>query len=283
MIETYAFLAMFAVQILGLAVLHMVVLVKYFRALVAELPDEYFAPLTAEAGREAGTKWLATRYRAVQAVIAVVGILLLGWLFSYTGRPHWDADRLTMLSVVYFFLTFLPMPVYSVYALAFQGKASQHPPLEKKRTAVLQRRRLFDFVSPFAVSLAVAGYLLFVAFALYLRSKPVYIGLLTFVYGVTAVYMYWELYGYARKLAPDEPFDSHIHAIGVGLRNSVYTLIATVVFFSFTATVGMQDADRWVPFGIAGLFVINTLFACIWLDALTRKSEIAEFGASSVR
>ena len=43
---------------------------------------------------------------------------------------------------------------------------------EGKRKAILQRRGLFDFVSPFIVFLAVLSYFLFAAFVIYIRQHP---------------------------------------------------------------------------------------------------------------
>ena len=44
--------------------------------------------------------------------------------------------------------------------------------LEGKRKAVLQRRGLFEFVSPLVVVLAVLIYFLFVAYMVYLARNP---------------------------------------------------------------------------------------------------------------
>jgi len=275
MIEAYAFLAMFAVQVLAMSVLHMVGLIKYVRTKFAELPDEYFVKVRPGVDRNLRIERSVTRYRTAQAVIAVFGLLLLGWLFSYMRRPDWDVSTVSWLSVSYFLLTFLPITLVALCALApAYNKAIKSLPLDSKRKAVLQRRRLFDFVSPFAVSLAVAGYFLSVAFAIYVQSKPVWIGVLTLNHVLTAFYVYGELYGYARKWDPDATHASHVHMIGLGVRYSVYGCTAAVVFFSFAVAISTLDLDRWLPFGLSIFLVINALFGYMCFTTQPGKPEV---------
>ena len=86
MIEAYAFLAAFAVQILVLSVLIPAWCIRKVRVQVARLPAELLAQTV--------SGFLLTRYRALTLGLAVLGLLLLGWLFSDCGaRTGMEARR----------------------------------------------------------------------------------------------------------------------------------------------------------------------------------------------
>ncbi len=169
MIEAYAFLAMFTVQILLMSVLHPARLIKYCRAKLAEIPAEPYPQM--DAGVDLAilsTERFLTLYRAMNTGIAVLGVLLLGLMFSEVRLLDWDK-----MTAFYFLLQASPLlPSFTVIGLRFYMVHRISMP-EGKRKAVLQRRGLFDFVSPFAVFVAVATYFLFVAFMLYIEQNPI--------------------------------------------------------------------------------------------------------------
>ena len=115
--------------------------------------------------------------------------------------------------------------------------------LEGKRKAVLQRRGLFDFVSPFAVFVAVAIYFLFVAYMLYIAQNPnvgmgdsfISIGAVTLVYALSAFQVYKMLYG--KKLNPLETHAGHVHMISLAVKSAAYGCIVCVVFLSLIFTL----------------------------------------------
>jgi hypothetical protein len=89
------------------------------------------------------------------------------------------------------------------------SKEHKRPVPEAKRTALLQRRGLFDFISPRVVFLAVLSYLLFVAFVIYLQQDPVAgfigrinLGAVTLVYALNAFVLYRVLYGKNARRSP---------------------------------------------------------------------------------
>ena len=84
MIEAYAFLAAFTVQILVLSVLHPAWFTRDARAKgEAQLPGW---------DRKSRERFLSV-YRAVNAGIAVLGLVLLGWLFSLMRSTHGLGSR----------------------------------------------------------------------------------------------------------------------------------------------------------------------------------------------
>src|ERR1700722_9463212 len=163
MTEAYAFLAAFTVQILVVSVLQPAWLIKYARAKAeAQLPGW---------DRNSRERFL-TLYRAVNAGIAVLGLVLLGWLFNHMGSPNWDVGPVTRLLSGYVVVQILPFVLVSMVGAWVKRKALTRSPPEIKRTASLQRRGLFDFVSPSTVFLAVVGYFLFAAFMIYIQQHP---------------------------------------------------------------------------------------------------------------
>jgi hypothetical protein len=264
MIEAYAFLGAFAVQILATSVLYPAWFIRYLRARTKHLPVARLAQLYPGVDVAQAQERFLIRYRALNTGIAALGLLLLVWLFGYTQRPGWDSGPLKVLITVYFMVALMvPLGLVAWLGIRFNKDYRRRVP-EGKRTAVLQRRGLFDFISPFVVALAVLCYLLFVAFVIYIREHPFpgfaglfNIGGITLVYAVNALIVYMMLYGRNRN-----PLDTHaarLHAISVTVKSSVYSCIVIVVYLSLTFSLGMLDLRRWEPFVLSIFFVICAL------------------------
>ena len=189
MIEVYLFLAMFPVQILVMSVLYPVRLTRLIRTGLKNIPAERLAELYpgVDVG-QAHERFLA-RYRAANTVVAVLGLLLLGWFISYMQRPNWDEGAVGGMVTAYFLLQNFPIILIAWFTTRF-NKVHRRLLPEAKRKAILQRRGLFDFVSPFTVFLAILAYFQFVAFMFYVARHPfpgfggpfVNIGIVTLVY-----------------------------------------------------------------------------------------------------
>src|ERR1700691_4964911 len=91
MIATYAFLGMFTIQILTGSVVGPALFIRRVRADAASFPVERFTKLRFPGiDPKLSAERFATRQRALNTGIAVLGLLLLGWLFTYMRRPGWD-------------------------------------------------------------------------------------------------------------------------------------------------------------------------------------------------
>src|SRR4051794_19516432 len=110
MIEAYAFLAAFMVQMLVMSVLLPAWFIRYVRVRAANIPAERLAQLYPGVDLGHAQERFLAEYRALNTGVAVLGLLLLGWLFSYMRRPNWDEGRVAVLVTVYFLAAYsLPL------------------------------------------------------------------------------------------------------------------------------------------------------------------------------
>jgi hypothetical protein len=279
MTAAYAFLAAFTLQILVVSVLLPAWFIRYVRLQTTRLPAERLAQLYPDVDLPSFQERFLTQYRALVAGIAVLGLLLLGWLFSYMRRPDWDDGPVEILVTVHFLVAHMLPFAFLIWAgVRFNKKHKRSAP-EGKRTAILQRRGLFDFVSPSAVFVAVLSYFLFAAFVIYIRRHPFpgFAGLITLVavtliYAINAATVYWMLYG--RKSNPFETHAGRLHTIGLAVKSSVYSCIVIVVYLSFNFALRLLDLQRWEPFALSSFFVVCALVASMGYAAPLRKPEV---------
>jgi hypothetical protein len=274
MIEAYAFLAVFTVQILAMSVLCPSWFIRFVRAKTSDLLVERCAQLYPGVDLRLNLeRWLA-RYRVVNAIIALLGGLLLGWLFSYMQRADWDDGPVETLAGLYFMLQALPLVLVALIGLKYRGVLKKLR--EGKRTAVLQRRGLFDFVAPFTVFLAVLSYFLFAGLVIYINRDPfpgfagyINIGGVTLIYAMNAFGIYKQLYG--RKFDPAETHAHRLYAIGLGVKVYVYACIAVVAFLSLNFTLVLLDLQRWEPFAQSVYLTVCALLSFRGFTAPLRK------------
>jgi hypothetical protein len=276
MIEAYAFLAAFTVQILAMSAVYPAWFIRYCRVLATGIPAERLAQMYPDVDLSLAQEQFFTRIRALNAGIAVLGLLLLGWLFSYLRRPDWDDGPVEALVTAYYLLqVFLPLGLVAWVAVRFH-KMHGRPLLERKRKALLERRTLFDFVSPSIVLVAVVSYFLFGGFVIYIQQDPfqgfagplINIGCITLVYALNAFVVYTMLYG--KKANPFETHAGRVHTIGLAVKSSVYSCIVIVAYLSLNFTLGLLDWQRWEPFALSVFFVSVALLSSRGLTAPPR-------------
>lgn len=284
MIETYAFLAMFTLQILVASVLYPTWLVRYVRSRAASFPAERFAELFPGVDRSRSAERFATRYRALNTGIAMLGLVLLGWLFIYMQRPDSHEGAVQALATGYFLLQFAPLPFFMVIGHRYT-KLLRQSLAEGKRKALLQRRGLFDFVSPFVVSLAVLSYLVFAALVIYLRQHPfpgfgglLNIAIITLVYALNAFVAYQSLYG--RKRNPLMAHADRVRAIATVVKSVTWSCIAVTVYSSLNLILLLLRLRSWELFGLTSFFVICTLIASQGVRSQPSQPDADGFGSN---
>jgi hypothetical protein len=276
MIEAYAFIAAFALQILTVSVLYPAWFIRYVRVQAAQVPAERLAQLYPGVDLGRAQQRFLTQYRALNRGIAVLGLLLLVWLFTYMRRPDWNDGPVLVLVTVYFLVAqMLPLGLLVWLGVRF-NKKHKHASPEAKRKAILERRGLLDFVSPYAVFLAALCYFLFAAFVFYIRQHPflgfaglINIGGVTLVYALNAFVVYAVLYG--RNKNPLVTHATRLHAISVTVKSSVYSCIVIVVYLSLNLSLRLVDLQGWQPFALSIFYVVCALLAS--MGVMSRQQQ----------
>jgi len=289
MIESYAFSAAFAVQILAMSVLLPRRLIRYCRAWPAAYPDS-FEKMYPGIGHEVALDRYAlsmrrfgTLYLGANLLIAALGVLVLVWLFQQMQTTGWDEKFVVFRTLAYFLLQTVPLLILAVWGVWYMRKHNLSMP-EPKRKASLQRRGLFDFVSPSAVAVSVLAYVLFVAFVIYLwqrqisgRDALVWTGIITFVYALDGFSLYKKLYGKKNRLEPQE---GRADRMALGVKMTVYINITVVAFFFIMLAVTQLEMRNWMPCALSTFFVIITFFISRAV-AMPRKAEAHGIGPRS--
>ncbi len=288
MIEVYLFLAMFPVQILGMSVLYPVLFTRLIRTGLKNIPAERLAELYpgVDVG-QAHERFLA-RYRAANTVVAVLGLLLLGWFISYMQRPNWDEGAVGGMVTAYFMLQNFPIILIAWFTTRF-NKVHRRLLPEAKRKAILQRRGLFDFVSPFTVLLAILAYFQFVAFMFYVARHPfpgfggpfANIGIVSLGYILLGAFVMYLLYG--RKIDPLQTHADRMRMIRGVANFYAWMCILIPIFVSLTVARKLLDLETWGPFAGTVFFLILTLLNLRSLTAPPRQPEADGLGSSPVR
>ena len=278
MIEVYAFLAMFTVQILAMSVLFPSRLIKYSREQTMGVSEARLAQLYPGVDVAHIRERFLTKYRALTTTFAVLGLLLLFWLFSDAWHADWNENKAEALPTLYFFPAFmLPLLLSTRFVVMFN---KEHKLAERKRSASLKRRGLFDFVSPLTVFGAVLCYFLYAAFVIYIEQHPfpgfagsvINIGAITLVYAANAFALYVTLYG--KRCNPFETHAGRLHTIGMAVRGIVYSCIVITVFISLNHSLRLLDLKSWEPFALSIFFAIGAILASMGFAAPLRETDV---------
>lgn len=136
---------------------------------------------------------------------------------------------------------------------------------DQPRKAMLKRRGLFDFISPFTVFVTLACYPLFIGFLVLIERNPfpgfagvyVNIAVITALYIATACPVYMALYG--KRSSPVQSHSDRMRAIELMVKVSVYTCLAAVAFLSLNFTLALLDLQSWEPFAQSAFLVTCAL------------------------
>ena len=286
MIEIYLFLAAFPVQILAMSVLYPVRFGGLIRARLANIPAARLADLYPGVDLGHAHERFLAWYGVANTVVAVLGLVLLGWFVRHTQQPDWDPGAVGGLITAYFVLQNSPIILMAWFTTRF-NKVHRRSLPDGKRKANLQRRGLFDFVSPLTVVLASLSFLLFVAFNFYIAQDPfpgyagplVNIGIVALMYVLFAFAVYWVLY--LRKKDPLETHATRMRMIGGVVNCCAWMCILIPIFGSLSFAKKVLDVATWGPFAGTLCFVILGLLNLRFV-APPRQPEADGLGSSPV-
>jgi hypothetical protein len=274
MLEANALLAMFIVQIVLMTVAYPASLIRRFRESITQYPPEQFPQLYPPGSAASGQRTVSL-YRRLNTVVALGGLALLAWFFMYTRQPDWDDDTVNTLVVAYFLLQMTPLGYWCVTGAKQLNKLRNLFQAER-RTATLERRGLFDFVSPFVVFLTLLCYPLAVGLVIYVERDSsdafLFIGGITLAYAVVGLGVYASLYG---KRTPFQTHEDRMRAMATSVRASVYTCLVVVAYLALSLMLEMLDLQPWAPFAMSVYLVICGALA--WrsiLNAIPRQLKL---------
>jgi hypothetical protein len=282
MIEVNAFLAVFPLQILALSVLHPLWVGRYVRAKASDSSAERLSQLYPGVDFHATVERRLKSYLVLNTIIALLGVWLWVWSFNDMRSADWDDGASEVLRLAYFMLQLSPLLVLSWYAVKY-GKLLKKLP-QGKRTAVLQRRGLFDFVSPFAVFLAVFGYLLFVAYMFYIAQHPFpgFAGPLVNIFFVTLSGA-MQVFAVYKMLYGKKGLESHevrLYVIGLGVKACVYISILITLSLMLDFTLKLLDMPTWQPVAGSVHAVIFAILINMCFTLPPRRPEADGLGDS---
>jgi hypothetical protein len=265
MIEVYLFYAMFIAQVLMFSVLYPTTMIRSVHAAQARYPVER-SPLQDEQARMWLDGWLR-RYRHINTGVALVGLLLLALLFRYMQRHVWDDGDIGLLLTAYFVLQFVPTALFW-WQLAKRNKQLKELFRGERRTASLQRRRLFDFISPSVVGLTVLFYLLHAALAVYIDREPfphfagalVNVAITTLMCAGTALGVYRTVY--RRKSSPLLTHEDHLWEIEVTVKILVYGCMIAMLAMTLILILGKLDLESAKPLAQSAVHVVIGALMC---------------------
>jgi hypothetical protein len=258
MIAVYLFYLVFTIQILVLSAVHPQLLLRRARLQMQKYPQEQYPQLYPLG--VATIKRILRCYRALNWVIVFVGLLFLAGFYRYMQQPDWDDGPVETGLAVYFFIQLIPM-LLSAVAIGNFNKSLWQNFAGDKQTALLQRRRLFDFISPVVVILTALLYPLFILLVIYIQQNPFpgFAGYINILF-VTLLYLF--LFGYAwikvygRKENPYLSHGARLHNIGVHVKIAVYTCLAGVTFLALNFMLALNGAQSYEPLA-QSLFLVG--------------------------
>ena len=186
-------------------------------------------------------------YRILNLFILLAGLLILAVLLSYSRSGEWDH----VIAMWYFLVQFFPVMLLDLSTLK-EFKLMRNANSRTTRKAELHPRRLFDFISPTIISMAIITYVGFVLLILYIRQFefPWFGGYWNIV-GVTAINLCFAgiilRYMYGKKLNPHQAYEDRIRHIETIVKVLVFTSIAATMFIAINVVLAALDLRNLQP------------------------------------
>jgi hypothetical protein len=213
-------------------------------------------------------------YRKMNQIILVVGFVLMFavglWDYSSDGWIN------QIFPFAYFMVQVIPL-VLMEKTESTLFKLMKEADLRTTRKAELHPRRLFDFISPAIVGLAIFMNVACIWFYLYRDQYQFHWGSDAFVISITLIAMnalfagiiFRNLHG--KKLDPYQASKDRIRQIGVTVKSLFFMSIGASVFIMMQAGINEFDLDYLEP-SIMSLYLQFTML--IGLGAVLRKLRI---------
>ncbi len=213
-------------------------------------------------------------YRIMNQVIFVVGFILM-FAFGLWGYPT-EGKITRLIPVIFGLIQVLPLIGMEISEFN-QFKLMRKADLRTTRMAELRPRRLFDYVSPAILSMAIVMYIATILLDLYWHQFNIHWGHDTVQRAIVitagnllfALIIIWNLYG--KPLNPHQAYKDRAKQIEIAVKSLVFVSIAMSVFLMTTAAGDAFDLDSFEP-SIASLYF--QLIVWISLGTMLRTLRI---------
>jgi len=187
-------------------------------------------------------------YRNLNVGVLLVGLSLLAVLLGDSRSGEWDVGNFVF---PYFMIQFFPMMLLEIRSFKYY-RLMRKADSRTTRKAELQPRRLFDFISPTMIGLALLVYFAFIALILYIRQFdfPWFGGYWNIV-GVTAGNIFfaaivaWNMYG--KKRDPYQAYEDRKRQIELVVQQMVFMSIAATTFMALEVILASLDLRDLQP------------------------------------
>lgn len=235
-------------------------------------PSDFYAEKAARNGLKA--------YKYINLAIAGIGLGILGWglISGYTPSPLGGDEIFVMF---YFILQASPLFYLELKGYK-QYKRMRQTNLGGARKAELNPRKLFDFISPFLVALAVILFIGWVAFYLYSTGfdahweADVY-GTLGAITGMNLLFIALiAKYMFGKKLNPYQAYADRLKQIETIVKTSVFASIAASIFLTIFNLADEFGFELYDPV-LTSVYLQIALFLGLGTEFRKIKLETVDF------
>ena len=195
------------------------------------------------------------RYMNLLALLAGLALVVIGVYSPSEDMLNWDS--ISVLGI-YFLLQYSPMIIAATAGFTYFN-LMRKTDSRSTRTAQLQRRRLFDFVSPTIVGTAIFAYFAFVLFIIYIRQFEFpWFGGYSNIFGMTAVNVFFAamivrtLYG--KKKDPYQAYEDRMRQIELVLKILFLSSIMATLFITIAVTLHAFELQHLIPVSLSLYF-----------------------------
>lgn len=262
MIEVYLFYAAFLAQVVLFSFYYPRKLLAKLSSLTKRHPQETHPPPYPQLVLAFWERRSA--FKSLSVLGLICGSLLLVDSFIKMRSNTWDIDQTNVRMGFFLLLQFAPLYVLTRAGM-LHYKNLKEVSHNAVRNADTRPRRLFDFVSPAVVGLAVLLYILLCVIALYVGQDPTSniedifrkVWMPTFANMLFATGVFYILYG--RKRDPYQDNKDRLLSMEIGIKALVIFSIADSVYFSIRLLLPFLDLQNFTPLAHS-LFDILILF-----------------------
>jgi hypothetical protein len=270
--NTLLFYIIFISQIWLISYYYPQQVVARIKYVIKNFPPEDYSKLYPEPPKKVES--LQKTYIYFNYVVAIVGLAIMSYFGLFTSNT---TDKyLEHIPLMYGMSQFIPLILLEVLGykqLSLMRKMDNRT----NRKAILQPRRLFDYVSPILVVAAALMYVIITAFELYMTQFTITFDLLVKLGSITLTNILFigitlfNLYG--KKLDPFQASEDRIKQVKFSIRSLIFISIFVSLFMMAQTLVNTFDLNYLE-------IIINSLYfqilAIFSMGAILRNFKVEE-------